>query len=322
MPLGFRLRSKQIMKSSSHPFRSERAKAEYHALYLERAKKWPVASETRLIDTPSGQTFVRVSGRMTDPPLILLPGSRGTSLSWIPNIAALSAQYRTYALDSIYDFGLSVSRRNIEKPDDIVTWLHEVLVELVSEVPVNLIGLSYGGWVVSQYAIRFPERVRKAVLLAPALTVLPVSFALIFRMLLSRIPLPGFRKQFYYWLLQDSAQSGESGKAAVDEAIADWIVAERCFGSLPAIPPTVLADTALRNFSVPSLFLVGEHEKVYSAPKAVSRLNRLAPQIKTGIIPHAGHDLSFVQAELVTKRILDFLGELEAENSGVSRRNT
>jgi pimeloyl-ACP methyl ester carboxylesterase len=62
---------------------------------MKRAKEWPIASETRLIETPAGQTFVRMSGRMIDPPLIFLPGSRGTSLSWIPNIAGLSAHYRT-----------------------------------------------------------------------------------------------------------------------------------------------------------------------------------------------------------------------------------
>ena len=301
------------MESSYHPFRSERAKAEYHTLYMERAKEWPVASETRLIETPSGQTFVRVSGRMTDPPLVLLPGSLGTSLTWIPTIAALSAHYRPYALDSIYDFGFSISRRNIKKPDDIVTWLHEVLAVLVPEASVSLIGLSYGGWVASQYAVRFPERVRKAVFLAPALTVLPVSFALLFRALLTRLPIPGVHKQFYYWLLKDTVQSGESGRAFVDEAVADWIVAERCFSPLPMIPATVLSDTALRNFNVPSLFLVGEHEKIYSAQKAVDRLNRLAPQIKAEIIPHAGHDLLFVQPELVTNRMLDFLREPETE---------
>ena len=295
------------MKTSFHPFRSERARAEYHALYMERSKAWPVASETRLIETPSGQTFVRVSGRETDPPLILLPGSLGTSLSWIPNITALSAHYRTYALDSIYDFGLSVSRRKIKKRDDIVTWLHEVLTVLAPETSVSMIGLSYGGWVASQYVVRFPERVRKVVFLAPALTMLPVSFALLFWAMLTRVPIPAFRKRFYYWLLQDTVQSGEAGRAAVDEAVADWIVADRCFGPLPMIPATVLDDATLRNFNVPGLFLVGEHEKIYSAQKAVSRLNRVAPQIKTGIIPHAGHDLTIVQADLVTKRILNFL---------------
>ena len=303
------------MKSSSHPFRSERAKAEYHALYTERAKEWPIASETRLIETPSGQTFVRVSGHVTNPPLVLLPGRLGTSLTWIPNIAALSAHYRSYALDSIYDFGLSVSRQNIKNAEDIVTWLNEVLTVLVPEGSVNLIGLSYGGWVASQYALRFPERVRKAVLLAPAFTILPASFTLMFWALLTRLPVARFRKQFYYWLLKDTVQSGESGRAAVDEAVADWNVAERCFGTLPAVPPTILKDVELRGFKVPTLFLVGENEKIYAAQKAVSRVNRLAPQIQTSIIPRAGHDLTLVQAEQVTKEILDFLGEPETDKS-------
>jgi len=264
-----------------------------------------------MIETPSGQTFVRMSGCLTDPPLILLPGSRGTSLTWIPNIAALSAHYRTYALDSIYDFGLSVSRQNIKKPEDLVTWLDEVLTVLVPQGSLSLVGLSYGGWLVSQYALRFPERLHKVVLLAPAVTVLPVSFALLFRAVLTLIPLPGFRQQFYYWLLNDSVQSGETGRALVDEAVADWTVAERCFGPLPMVNATLLGDKELQGFRVPCLFMVGENEKIYPARKAVKRLNRVALWIKTELIPQAGHDLWFVQAEIVTGKILDFLNDPE-----------
>jgi pimeloyl-ACP methyl ester carboxylesterase len=297
------------MKLSFHPFRSLKAKEEYQALYMKRAEKWPVASETRLIETPSGQTFVRVSGRITNPPLVLLPGSRGTSLTWIPNIVALSAHYRTYAVDSIYDFGLSASYRHINKPDDLITWLHEILTVLVPEGSVNLLGLSYGGWLVSQYALRFPQSLRKIVLLDPAATVLPVSFALIFRALLTLVPFPAFRQQFYYWLLRDTVQSGEIGQANVDEAIADWAVAERCFAPLPMVAATVLSDKSLIDFRVPCYFIVGENEKVYSAQKAVKRLNSLAPQIKTEIIHNAGHDAWYVKADIVTKKVLDFLGE-------------
>jgi pimeloyl-ACP methyl ester carboxylesterase len=287
---------------------------------MERARAWPVASETRIIETPSGQTFIRASGRLTDPPLILLPGSRGTSLTWIPNIAALSAHYRTYALDSIYDFGLSVSRRNIKKPEDLVTWLDEVLTVLVPEGSLSLVGLSYGGWLASQYALRFPERVHKVVLLDPAATVLSVSFVLILRALLTLIPLPGFRQQFYYWLLHDSVQSGETGRAFVDEAVADWEVAERCFEPLPMVAATVLDDKVIQGFRVPCLFLVGENEKIYSARKAVKRLNRVAPWIKTELIPRAGHDLWMLKADLVTRTILGFLSERETGNSNTVKR--
>jgi pimeloyl-ACP methyl ester carboxylesterase len=297
------------MKSTFYPFRSAKAKEEYQALYLKRAEAWPVASETRFVETPSGKTFVRMSGHLTDPPLILLPGSRGTSLTWIPNIAAFSAHYRTYALDSIYDFGLSVRYQDIQKPDDIVTWLHEVVTVLVPDSPVNLLGLSYGGWLVSKYALRFEQRVGKIILLDPAATVLPVSVRLIFRALLTLIPLPGLRRQFYYWLLQDTVRSGETGKVYVDQAVADWAVAERCFSRLPLVAATVLSDNSLGNFPVPCLFIAGENEKVYSAQKAVERLNRIAPQIKTEIIRNAGHDAWVVKADRVTKMVLEFLTE-------------
>jgi len=75
------------------------------------------------------------------------------------------------------------------------------------------------------------------------------------------------------------------------------------------VTPTVLSDKELQEIQVPVLFLVGENEKLYPAKTAVMRLNTIAPQIQTEIIPHAGHDLTIVQTTLVNKKILDFLGK-------------
>jgi len=58
---------------------------------------------------------------------------------------------------------------------------------------------------------------------------------------------------------------------------------------------------------VPALYVVGENEKIYSAQKAIRRLNEVAPQIKTGLIPQAGHDLTIAQAEMVNNKVLGFL---------------
>lgn len=54
-------------------------------------------------------------------------------------------------------------------------------------------------------------------------------------------------------------------------------------------------------------YLVGENEKIYSAKKAVQRLNTIAPHIKTEIILGAGHDLVSVQAGMVNEKVLEFL---------------
>ena len=75
------------------------------------------------------------------------------------------------------------------------------------------------------------------------------------------------------------------------------------------IVASMLTDKDLQSLKVSLLFLVGENEKIYSAQKAVQRLHRVAPQIKAEIIPHAGHDLWAVQADLVTRKILAFLDE-------------
>ena len=73
------------------------------------------------------------------------------------------------------------------------------------------------------------------------------------------------------------------------------------------IRPTVLTDVELKRIKVPTLYLVGENEKLYSASKAIQRLHRVAPQIKTEMLHDAGHDLTIVQADMVNTKVLEFL---------------
>jgi pimeloyl-ACP methyl ester carboxylesterase len=146
-------------------------------------------------------------------------------------------------------------------------------------------------------------------MLAPAATLQPLPAAYIGRALMTLLPRRDARQRFYFWLLRDAVESGAAGRAFVAEAAADWGAAERCFAPLPLIAATVLSDEQLRSIRVPALILIGENERIYSAEKAVSRVRRVAPQIRVEIIPGAGHDLWVSQAEVVTGKILAFLAE-------------
>jgi pimeloyl-ACP methyl ester carboxylesterase len=299
-----------MTKTPFYPFKTEEAKAEYEAYCLEAFKAWPAGSQTLLFETPSGETFVRACGRETDPPLVLLAGARGSSLMWTRTIAGLSTHHRCYALDTIGDAGFSVNRHDLKKPEDFVQWLDEVLPELVSERPVSLMGMSYGGWLAGQYALHRPERVQSVVLLAPGDTVLRTSFAFYARVALLAVPVPGkdgTLRRMLRWVFRDAVEGNNEAREAVEEAIAYVELTQRLF-SLPRPPwPTVIDDEGWRNFRVPCMFMVGENEKIYSAEAAVERLNRVAPQVKTEIIPGAGHDLTMVQPELVISKALGFL---------------
>jgi pimeloyl-ACP methyl ester carboxylesterase len=301
------LESAAIKMSAHHPFRSEKAKERYLKLYDIRAKEWPVASETRMAPTAYGHTFVRVSGPAITPPLVLLHGVSGASLQWMPNIGALSKSFRVYAVDNIYDYGRSVYTRIIKSPDDYVVWLDELFDALALRDKIHLMGLSYGGWLASQYALRFPQRLDKMVLLAPVGTVLPLRAEWILRALLCALPHPYFTKRFMYWLLEDLVHKDAASRRMVDEWVEESHIALRSFKPKRMAHPTILTDVELRHIKAPTLYLVGENEKLYSAQKAVERLRKAAPQIEAEVIPKAGHDLTFVQAELVNRKVVDFL---------------
>jgi len=294
------------MKESYHPFRSEKAKETYLAYYDEHAKRWPVALEEKLARTTFGQTFVRVSGPQDGPPLVLLPGDTENSLAWIPQIAALSVDYRIYALDHIFDNGRSIYTRPMEKPSDFVQWLDELLTALELN-NVNLMGHSYGGWQASLYALAHPQRLEKLILLAPASTVLRPSLGLLVRaMLYYFVPIRFVTKRYLYWYAPDLVRKKETRKI-IDEMVDEQFLAQRCFKRRKFVAPTVLTDQDWQRLQVPTLFLVGEHEVTYSAHKAVRRLAAVAPHVETAVTLDADHHLARVKPEWVNNEVLKFL---------------
>jgi pimeloyl-ACP methyl ester carboxylesterase len=299
------------MKTSAHhPFRSAKAKTEYLALYDETAKDWPVASECRMVDTSYGQTFVRISGPVDAPPLVLLPGAGGCSLMWKPNIESLSKCYRTYAIDALINtgcFGKSVYTRTTKSPKDAVDWLDELFSALGLGNSINLVGMSYGGWLTSQYVLHYPNRLGRIVLLAPAATVLPVrgKFTL-YAILIGLLPIRYSYRRFCSWIFSDLSQKDPQ---MMEAGIKELMTTTRCFKPAEFPSLTVLKDAELQSIKVSTLFLVGENEVLYSAQKAVQRLNAVAPHIRTGVIPGAGHDLTLVQPEMVGQKVVEFLAQ-------------
>jgi pimeloyl-ACP methyl ester carboxylesterase len=145
--------------------------------------------------------------------------------------------------------------------------------------------------------------------LAPAATLFEFPGEWAWRGILSALPHRYFMKRFMVeWLFEDLLmKNDEDSLKQLDKLVDDAMMGLKCFRFRMPVTPSVLTDHELRSIKVPTLFLVGENEKLYPAKKAVERLNTLAPQIQTEIINNAGHDLTIVQSELVNKKILDFL---------------
>ncbi|MEW8333960.1 MAG: alpha/beta hydrolase [Candidatus Thiodiazotropha sp.] len=294
---------------SFHPFKSGKAKDEYLALYDKRALHWPVPSITEMVDTDYGQTFVRISGSDNSPPLVLMHGIGGNSFQWLSNIKALSNSYKVLAIDNINDHGRSIPTKPINIVDDYISWLDELFDALSLYEGINIVSLSYGGWITTQYAMRFPHRIGKLVLLAPVGTVAPLSLAWVVRAVLVALPFKYFSKRFVQWLAKDTYNSGERGRSLVEEHIDETYMAVRSFKSKRMVNPTVLTDEELNGIGVEVLFVVGENEKIYSPTKVIERIKRVAPKIETKLVKNAGHDLTMAIPDEVNHLVLQFLDE-------------
>jgi len=291
-----------------HPFRSARAKTRYFAYEEKMIKSWPLASEDRLVQTSFGKTFMRISGPIGAPPLVLVPGGGTNSLIWNANIQALSQNYRTYALDNIYDYGRSIYMREIRNGKDYSDWLNELFDTLRLGNCIRIAGYSYGGWVTSQFALYHPERLGRVVLVAPIYAVSPLPGDYINRMIATLIPVRYFKAKIMYWVWSDLAKMGKNGRQRVEDRIDYYQLALKSFKFKQPVNPVVLTDMELQKLRMPVLFLAGEHETAFRAGETVGRLNKANPMIKTVLIAGTGHDLMFTHTEIVNKRILDFLG--------------
>lgn len=291
------------------PYRSVAARDSYFAYYDSLAtKEWPVNSKEQMVPTSYGQTFIRITGPADAPPLVLLAGAVTTSLMWAPNIQALSQACRTFAVDQIGDIGRTTCAKPIRNLNDLLFWLDELFDALELGDRINLMGCSYGGWLTAEYARHAPQRLSAAILLAPGGAVLRLSAQFMIRLTLAAIAPRWFLAPVFRWMFADQLRKDP---AWLDSILDQMRINVRSVQRRLPMPP-VWTDAEWGALSVPALFLVGEHETIYDAGKAVGRLKRVAPQVTAEIIPGAGHDLTIAQADMVNRRILEFLKQKAA----------
>jgi pimeloyl-ACP methyl ester carboxylesterase len=148
-------------------FRTDEGRAAVYARYRELLAYWPVANQQLRLPTREGETFVIASGPAHAPALVLLHGAHANALTWMGDVTAWSRHFRVYAVDVIGDVGLSAPSRPELDTEAYAFWLDDVLAGL-RVAQAAFVGLSLGGFIALDYAIRRPGAVTALALLCPA----------------------------------------------------------------------------------------------------------------------------------------------------------
>jgi pimeloyl-ACP methyl ester carboxylesterase len=261
---------------------SDAAREKFMAAYERAFALWPQPREELDIETATATT--RVNAYRPHPggqPVVLLTGAGFNASYWYLHVEALARNGPVYGVDMPGDPNPSVPRAPMTPPASCAAWLDELLAQL-GDRPAHLVGLSYGGWVAMNQAIRAPARVASITLLDPAgLTRLGARFWLWFYIsgLASLTPMP-LRRRLARWL--------DSPVMLERELMTLMWAGIRGYRMEPKFPG-ILTDDELRSITVPVLLITGARSALITPAQARDRAG-LMPHAEVAIIPgsHGG----------------------------------
>ncbi|MES2762518.1 MAG: alpha/beta hydrolase [Bacteroidota bacterium] len=261
----------------------------------------PIAEQ--YVKTRFGKAHIIVSGPETGEPLVLLHGMNASSTMWYPNMKALSENYRVYAIDCFLEPGKSQCIGEVDGMNEIIDWYLDIFDTLHLK-KINLIGASRGGWLSVNIALRDPARIKKLVLLSPAQT-----FGIL-------KPGLGIYSDINYSVnpkranLRDFLETMSSNVDNMNQIFINqyYLATQKAVIDTDILKMQPFLRHELKSLNIPILVLIGDMD-IINGEMGLRRAKRLCPNAQTAVIGHAGHFVSMDQAEVVNKKVIDFLNK-------------
>ena len=162
-------------------------------------------------------------------------------------------------------------------------------------------GLPYGGFLATKFALVYPERVNRVVLLAPGIPNFgpPTLKWAIYGMPMLLLPSRLTVKRF----INGASTKGYSKEDPVFEQM---IIGMTNMRHVSFMRP-VFTDEELRRIPAPILLRIGDRKIMYEPQKTLDCATRLIPNIQVELIPNTNHMLNSDQPESVNAYVLKFL---------------
>lgn len=244
-----------------------------------------------------------------NPGILLLHGLGANASSWTLQLDALiEAGFRPIAPD-LPGFGDSAYDGQGWNFKRIATLLADLVTRL-NAAPVHLVGLSMGGVVAQQFALDYPQHVRKLVLVSTFSVLRPKSIAQWFYFLqrvlvVHTLGLEQQAKIVAKRVFPHPEQAELRRMAEEQIASADpraYRAAMRCLGIFDS-------RKRLSQIAAPTLVITGADDSTVP-PAAQTRLAEAIPNARQVILPNAGHASAIDQAEGFNRHLLEFIGNL------------
>ena len=256
--------------------------------------------------------YIDVSGKRTQiltggsgEPLLYLHGSGGESMIWLPFHDGLS-KHSTVIAPMHPGFGESEGLDQTDGMEDLIFHYLDFLQAMELE-KVNLVGTSLGGWIALEFAMRYPEKVNKLVIVDSAgLYVEGAPIADLFAYLNKPVKVremvfndpESFIAQVSVPNIPSPEQAVLSYRAFTAAARIGWDT----YFTNPKMPER------LWRIKAPTLIIWGENDKL--VPLAHAKVyNEKIKNSRLVVIPNCGHLPNFERTEQFVAAIAEFIKE-------------
>lgn len=261
-------------------YRSPLCRRTVESSYREHLRRWKVPLRHRVVATREGETFVLDCGPTDAPPVVLLHGAGSNSAIWQADAPRWAVTHRLYMVDVIGEPGLSAPSRPARDSDAHALWLDDVFDQLGIDAAV-LVGVSLGGWLATDYAIRRPGRVERLALRAPAGIGRQRYGAVLAALALMPFGDRGIRLALQIGL----------GPGDVPDPVIDYmrLIHRNYRPRLDPLP--VFSDDSLKAITAPLFVVLGARDRILDSRETAARLAHLQPTASINLLAGRGHGL-------------------------------
>ncbi len=264
------------------------------------------------VELSDGFVHYELAGPASGEVVVFVSGISAPYFTWDHNFAALAnAGFRTLRFD-LYGRGYS------DRPDVIydLNLFDRQLDHLLSSLglrQVTLVGLSMGGAIVTTFAGRHPERVRRLVLIDPLSSTPPVPAAL------RLVFIPGLGERLMNWFGDSILVGGQAKDFSKPELVAAFqekyrgAIKYRGFkrailSTLRSMPTWDIAGAYARvgRRDLPVLLLWGREDKTL-AFESHQQVQAMMPRLEFHAVDGAGHVPHYERPDVVNPLLIEFL---------------
>lgn len=251
----------------------------------------PTFSDDIATDFGTVRYYVFENGRFSGAPM------------WFENIQYFTKDKTVILFDVLGDAGYSEQKYPIKDAKSQAAWMNEYF-EIAGIKKCNLVAHSFGGWLATNYAVQYPERIETLILLEPVFTFQGLKPSIILKSIPASIPfLP---QSFRDGLLEDI---GGTKDIDYNDPVARMINYASTYYSIETPMPNTISEDELKSLNMPVYVAMADKSPLHDSFKAVEVAKGNIKDVKAKVWENSIHSLPMEYPEEIAKEILDFIGK-------------